>query len=286
MSDSTPSYLTDFLRSPGNVSGLLGGAAIATVLSFPFGLLGAALPLLITAGIEVIACLFVPDMATFRRWADDQRKIQSRAEAIERVMSEIRKRCTSPNQFRQFLDDHQVIAQQVMSLLDLAKKKPGVLGLEDMERIADVPSEYLSFHLSLLVMDERAKAIDLRDITKKLALIRNQIERPEEGADLRQLERARTEYEALVARQQRMMSKRPAIEAAIVSLPDQLAEIYQMVMGEGAQNDGARLTDAIGSLRLRQDIESEIAEDLSGAIPDLQARKTMTGTTLGVRSLH
>lgn len=282
MSDNKPSYLSDFLQSPGNVSLLLGGVATAVVLSFPYGLLGAAFPLLGTLALEFVACLFVPDMTTFRHWADTRRGQQHRVEHTQRVMGEIRRRCSSPNQFRQYEEDHRAIAQQVASLLELAGKKPGALRLEDLERIADVPSEYLGLHLSLMVMDERTSAIDLKDIHRKLDHIVNQIDDPRAGSDIRQLERARDEYEALIARHQRMLSKRTAIEAAIVALPDQLAEIYQIVMGESTQNDGARLSGAIASLRLRQDIESEIAEDISGAIPSPTMKRT--GDVASVRS--
>ena len=282
MSDNKPSYLSDFLQSPGNVSLLLGGVATAVVLSFPYGLLGAAFPLLGTLALEFVACLFVPDMTTFRHWADTRRGQQHRVEHTQRVMGEIRRRCSSPNQFRQYEEDHRAIAQQVASLLELAGKKPGTLRLEDLERIADVPSEYLGLHLSLMVMEERTSAIDLKDIHRKLDHIVNQIDDPRAGSDIRQLERARDEYEALIARHQRMLSKRTAIEAAIVALPDQLAEIYQIVMGESTQNDGARLSGAIASLRLRQDIESEIAEDISGAIPSPTMKRT--GDAASVRS--
>ncbi|MDN3575651.1 hypothetical protein QWZ03_02555 [Chitinimonas viridis] len=282
MSDNKPSYLSDFLQSPGNVSLLLGGVATAVFLSFPYGLLGAAFPLLGTLALEFVACLFVPDMTTFRHWADTRRGKQHRVEHTQRVMGEIRRRCSSPNQFRKYEEGHRAIAQQVASLLELAGKKPGTLRLEDLERIADVPSEYLGLHLSLMVMDERTSAIDLKDIHRKLDHIVNQIDDPRAGSDIRQLERARDEYEALIARHQRMLSKRTAIEAAIVALPDQLAEIYQIVMGESTQNDGARLSGAIASLRLRQDIESEIAEDISGAIPSPTTKRT--GDAASVRS--
>lgn len=271
MSDPTPSYFSEFFQSPGNVSLMLGGAAIATALSFTHGLLGAAFPLLVTLGIEVIACLFVPDMTTFRRWADTQRKTRARMETTERLLREIQKRCSSSNQFQKYLESHRDVMQLVGSVLDIAQKRPGALGLEDRERIAVVPAEYLGLQLSLLVMDERSDAIDLREVNRKRAQIASQIEQPESGMDVQALERAHDEYAALIARHQRMQSKRSAIEAAMVSLPDQLSEIYQIVMGESSQTDGARLSDAIASLRLRQDIEAEIADDLSGAILDTRS---------------
>ena len=99
---------------------------------------------------------------------------------------------------------------------------------------------------------------------------------------MRALTRARDEYQGLISRHQRMVSKRTAIEAAIVSLPDQLAEIYQIVMGEITDNDSGRLSDAIANLRLRQDIESELNDELSGAIADSAIKKA--SSTNQVRS--
>lgn len=267
MAETKPSYLADFLQSPANTGLLLAGAASAVALSFPYGLLGAAFPLLATLGLELIACLFVPDMPRFRRWADQQRDRRGQAEQADRLMGEIRQRCSGPNQFRQYVEQYQVLSQQVVSLLAQTRERAGLLGLEDRDRIADVPNEFLRLHLSLLVMEERARSLDLRDVQRKLAQINSQISRPQDGMDVRQLERARDEYEALLARHQRMLSKRTAIEAAILALPDQLAEVYQIIMGEGTQGDGARLSGAIANLRQRQDIESEIAEDLADELP-------------------
>ncbi len=282
MHDSNPSYLGDFLQSPGNVVGVLGGLAAGVLLSFPYGLLGAAIPLLVTAGAEIIACLFVPDMPSFRHWADKQRTDGGRAETEAQMLEEIRRRCPSPSVQRKYFDAHQSIVRQVEGLQTLAAKRPGALGLEDRDRIAAVPSEFLGLNLSLLVMDDRTQAVDLGNINRKLAQITRQLAEPADGADVRELERARDEYTALLARHQRMLSRRAAIEAAIVSLPDQLAEIYQMVMSDGTQSQGAQLTDAIANLRLRQDIDAELAADLSGAIEDVRTKQR--GNADGLRS--
>ena len=287
MSESSPGYLGEFLRSSANVTGLLSGLATAVILSFPFGLLGAAFPLLLTAGVEAIACLFVPDSASFRRWADNQRKQQARGEHVARMLEEIRKRCAEPEKYRRCYERFLSVSEQVARLLNLAGKKTEVLPLEELDRIAEVPGQYLTLHLSLLVMDERARAIDLHDIDRKLRQITGQIEDPAEGADVDQLERARDEYEALLTRHQRMQSKRSAIEAALLTLPDQLAEIYQMVMGDSAQRDGGRLSDAIANLRLRQDIESELADDLSSGVESLkEPERARNGRKPGARLLQ
>ena len=284
MTDLKRSYLRDFIQSPWNVSGVLAGLAVAVVLSFPYGLTGAALPLLATLACEFVACLFVPDNAGFRAWANARGVEQQRAEAAQRVLLEIQKRCGRQDQFRQYQAGYQAIVEQVQVLLRQVHEKAGVLGPDDIERISNVPVEYLSLQLSMLVMNERAGAINLGEITRKLVVIEKHISLPPQGSDVRALEQARDEYRGLLTRHQRMVSKRTAIEAAMVALPDQLAEIYQIVMGEPVDNDNGRLSDAIANLRLRQDIESELTEELSGAIADHVSRKA--SSSYPVRSGH
>ena len=286
MSDSTPSYLSAFLQSPGNVTGVLAGVAASVLMSFPFGMLGAAFPLLVTLGVETVACLFVPDMPSFRRWADQQRRTLSRKEAVDRAFAEISRRCANTNQYQKYLEKFLAVDQRVRSVLDVAERKTGVLRIEDLDRISDVPAEYLGLHLSLLVMDERSKSVDMRDIERKLRQIQSQIESPDVGTDVDELQSARTEYEGLIARHQRMLSKRSSIEAALLTLPDQLAEIYQMVIGNGPQTDSGKLSDAIANLRLRQDIESELSDDFSGAITQLNQSAPAGRNANATHTLH
>lgn len=296
MTDPDHSYLSDFIQSPRNVGGVLAGLAASILVSFPYGLEGAVLPLLATLACEFVACMFVPDMASFRAWSNAKRAREQRAEAEERAFSEIKRRFdilyraqqnnagneSKSNDRRQDLAqrftrlraNYASIVEQVDSLLRQATERPGVLGRDDVERISNVPLEFLGLHLSMLVMEERASSTNLVDINRKLGVIQQQISQPDAGSDLRALTRARDEYEGLISRHQRMVSKRTAIEAALVALPDQLAEIYQVVMSEATDSDNSRLTDAIANLRLRQDIELELNDEISGAITDSATRKT------------
>jgi hypothetical protein len=282
MTDPEHSYLSDFIQSPGNVGGVLAGLAASVLLSFPYGLEGAALPFLATVACEFVVCMFIPDMASFRAWANARKTREYRAESAERVMAQIERRCNKPERARLIHAGYAAIVERVDALLRQAGEKPGALGLDEIERISNVPVEYLSLQLSMLVMDERAGSINLADIVRKLGSIERQIGQPIEGSDTRALTRARDEYQGLINRHQRMMSKRTAIEAAIVSLPDQLAEIYQIVMGEVSDSDNGRLSDAIANLRLRQDIESELNDELSGAIAESMIKKA--SSTNQVRS--
>jgi hypothetical protein len=91
---------------------------------------------------------------------------------------------------------------------------------------------------------------------------------PRRGTDLRQLQKARTDYVDLIERHNRMQSRRRALEAAMLSMPDQLDEIYQTIMTLPASEDvGNRLEEAVGKLRLQEDIEADLASGLADALP-------------------
>jgi hypothetical protein len=54
----------------------------------------------------------------------------------------------------------------------------------------------------------------------------------------------------------------------MLSMPDQLDEIYQTIMTLPVSEDvGTRLEEAIGKLRLQEDIEADLASDLADALP-------------------
>jgi len=54
----------------------------------------------------------------------------------------------------------------------------------------------------------------------------------------------------------------------MLSIPDQLDEIYQTIMTLPASEDvGSRLEEAVGKLRLQEDIEADLASGLAEALP-------------------
>jgi hypothetical protein len=119
-------------------------------------------------------------------------------------------------------------------------------------------------------MDERGDAIKPREILDRIAQLDQDIATPKPGADLRQLQKARTEYLAILERHNRMLSRKRALDAAMLSMPDQLEEIYQTIMTAPLSEDiGSRLEESIAKLRLQEDIEAELAGDMATAVPGI-----------------
>ena len=74
-----------------------------------------------------------------------------------------------------------------------------------------------------------------------------------------------------------MLSRRRSIEAAMLSMPDQMEEIYQSIISApSAGGLDSRLEESIARLRLEEDIEAELASDLGEALPSFGSRTAPT----------
>lgn len=274
MDTKPPPYLREMLLSQGNAYALLGSLALGAVLSLPYGFGVGAIPLIAFAAAETIAALYVPGLPTFRARIDRRYRRRAREATRAHLRDEIGKRDEERwGKTAGSLAAYQRMVERVASLYQAAADKRTELSLEDVERLDDATVDYLSMWLAAMVIEDRARAVDLAEIGQRIDAIDRQIEAARPGADPRQLVKARGDYAALLARHRRMMSRKTALEAAMLSMPDQLEEIYQTIMtAPAAGGTGAKLDDAIARLRLEEEIESELAGDLSEAVPELSAR--------------
>jgi hypothetical protein len=270
MEQQKPPYLREWLTSQGNVYAFLGSTAAAAVLSIPFGFGIGALPLIAFAAGEVIASMFIPASITFRDKVDRKYQQQARQNARNHLLDEISRRAPDGQKYDQTLDIFARMRQRIDSLYRLAGDHGSQFSERDIDKLDEASMDYLYARLALLVIEDRAASIDLRQIDERLRGIERELAAPPAGADIRQLQKARADYQALAARHRRMLSRRTALEAAVLSMPDQMEEIYQMiVVAPRSQELGVKLTEAVGNLRLREEIEGEVAADLETSIPGI-----------------
>jgi hypothetical protein len=271
--DKEPSYLKEMLTSQTNVYALLGAVATGLVVSIPFGFGLGAIPLVVFGAGEAIAAMFVPSSATFRAKVDRRFREKAREAMRAHLEEEIRKRVSNRNASRGSMAAYVRMQERVVSLYKIAEDSRTQLSVRDVERLDDATLDYLSVWLAILVIDDRSAVVDLREIERRLEAIDRELREAKAGTDLKQLQKARTEYAGLVARHRRMLGRRTALEAAMLSMPDQMEEIYQTVVTAPTSSDvGSRLEDAIARLRLEEDVEAELAGDLGDAVPDFSTR--------------
>jgi len=272
MADEKPSYLQEMLTSQGNVHAGLGSLAVATVLSIPFGFGIGAIPLVAFAASEIIAALYVPSSIKFRDAVDRKWRSRERVATRQRLVAEIEARARRTSVFQQTMNAYSRMSSRVASLYSRAEDSQTRLSPRDVERLEDATIEYLYMWLASLVMDERGDSIKPREIEDRMAFLDREIASPEPGADLRQLQKARAEYVVILERHNRMISRKRALDAAMLSMPDQLEEIYQTIMTTPLTEDvGSQLEESIAKLRLQEDIEAELAGDMTEAVPGIAA---------------
>lgn len=268
--DEKPSYVRELLTSQGNLNAGLGTLAAASVLSIPFGFGIGAIPLVLFAAGEIIAALYVPSSIKFRDNVDRKWRTRERAATRQRLLAEIEARARRTTVFQETMNAYSRMTSRVASLYSRADDPQTRLSHGDVERLDDVTIQFLYMLLASLVMDERGDAIKPREIEDRIAFLAQEIAAPKPGADLRQLQKARAEYVAILQRHNRMVSRKRALDAAMLSMPDQLEEIYQTIMTTPLSEDvGSQLEQSIAKLRLQEDIETELAGDVAEAVPDM-----------------
>jgi hypothetical protein len=286
------SYLGAMLTSQANLNIVLGVGALAVLASFPFGLVGAALPLLALGVGEVIAGLVVPDLPTFRAKVDRAQRRARReevratllSELVRRIPVEIRgsslipfrapegsaRRSQAPSldaDDRQRMTAFNRMSDQIEALAGVARDRDSSLGEPEIERLLDAALDYLSLWLARLQIDEREGTSDLRDIRAKLAQIEKSL--PDaDRATAAQLRRAQAEYQGILDRRGALVGKSMAIDAALATMPDKIEEIYQMIIAAPySKGMGDRLEDSLSRLRLADELEQELSLNLSDTLP-------------------
>jgi hypothetical protein len=302
-----PSYLKALLTSQGNLYAGLGSCAAGALLSLPFGLGIGLLPVLLYITGASIASLYVPGLKSFQERVDNLFNRQQRTVAREHLCREISLRApgvvwegAAPNaappapaisnsiRYRQHGDKNAPVAadeaagyqtayrrmcERVASLKMIASDRQTQLSNDDIDRLEDTTLDYLSLWLASLVSEDRSRSVDQDDVRRRIGDLDAQLANAGDTPEARQLRRARSDYTALLARQSAMQTKRQAIEAAMMAMPDQIEEIYQMIMAAPYSSSiSSKLDESLSKLRLQEELEQELGEDLRDTVPSLPER--------------
>ncbi len=311
-----PSYLRAMLTSQANLYAGLGSGALGALLSLPFGFGVGLIPLLLYAAAASIASLYVPSSPTFRAGVDTAFRKQQREIAREHLCREISSRApgivwhrdasdqgdptdSSPHsrprepwspaptldKSATYLDSYRRMVARVNSLQLIASDRETQLTGQDIERLEDTTLDFLSLWLASLVTDDRSKAVDQDDVRRRIADLDVQLAKVTDDPTARQLRHAKADYTALLSRQAAMLTKRQAIEAAMMAMPDQIEEIYQMIMAAPFSSSiSSKLDESLSRLRLEDELEQELNDDLHDNIPSLPERPAPV-SVLPVRKL-
>ena len=262
------------LLSNGNVLALLGSVAAGVVLSIPYGFGAGLLPIIGFAAGETIAAMFIPYTENFRSQVDKKYREQLREATRSHLLDEIERRDQSAKGAHGSLVSYQCMRDRVASLYRVASDNRTQLSMRDVEKLDDATLDYLRIWLAALVIEERAKAVVLKDIEARLQIIERDLKDSKPGTDQMHLQKARNEYLSLITRHRRMLSRKMGIEAAILSMPDQMDEIFQTIVTAPTSADvDSKLAESIAKLGLEEGLEAELEGALRETVPDLSAQR-------------
>ena len=261
------------LLSNGNMVAALGSVAAGVLLSLPYGFAAGLLPIIGFAAGETIAAMFIPYSENFRARVDKKYREQVREATRSHLLDEIEKR----DQHSEGAGSHESylrMLDRVASLYRVANDSRTRLSLRDVEKLDDATLDYLRMRLAALIIEERARAVVLKDVEARLQIIERDLAASRPGSDQVQLQKARNEYLSLITRHRRMLSRKLGIEAAILSMPDQMDEIYQTIVTAPTGVDvDSKLAESIAKLGLEEDLEAELEGALRETAPELSARQ-------------
>ena len=262
------------LLSNGNVIALLTSVATGLVLSIPYGFGVGLLPIIGFAAGETIAAMFIPYTENFRAKVDKKYRDQVRETTRSHLLDEIERRDKRTKSAYGSLESYQRMLERVASLYRVAHDSRTQLSVRDVEKLDDATLDYLRMWLAALVIEERARAVVLKDVEARLQIIERDLKDSKPGSDQMQLQKARNEYLSLITRHRRMLSRKMGIEAAMLSMPDQMDEIFQTIVTAPTSADvDSKLAESIEKLGLEEDLEAELEGALRETMPDLPLRQ-------------
>ena len=259
------SYLRAWLTSQTNVMTLLGGGLAAAIASIPAGGFGAIGALVVLGAVQALSALVVPDLPSFRSKIDRSARragIDQRRAQLQQELFQLHGGMERVNGMAMW-QKYQAVVERAAVLYRIAGEAQSQLSYDDAERVDKASVDYLALWLAEVTIKDRLRSGEeatverrLRDAEKALAEVE------ESDPRHRHMKMARDDYFAVKQRHDGLVARRMSIEAALVSLPDQVEEIYQMVVASPYSSVlGSKLGESLSRLQLEEDIELELSQN-------------------------
>ena len=249
-----PSYLGAFFLHPYNQSALLASGVAAIFASIPWGWSGVALVGVLALGMEILAALAVPELPPFRAWVDRDLRHRGRVQRQRQLIAELTEYGDSRS-----LNTYQQMWSRVQALYQTAQDRRTTLTREDVEKLEDLTVDYLGLCAVNLSLRQRKDTSNEDLAVQRIASLKSLLDNknlPEDEA--RPLRAALAEYTEVMQRSRRMAVRRSTLEATLVSMPDKMEEIYQLVITSPYSTEmGSMLEESLSRLRIAEEVAAE-----------------------------
>lgn len=270
-----PSYLGAFLRHPANRMTLLAATCAAVFASIPYGWEGLALVGVVALGTEILAALAIPELPPFKAWVDREHRRQTRAQRQSRLLDELASLGDS-----NAVANYRHMVSRVQALYMTASDTRTTLTREDVEKLEDLTVDYLGLSVVNASLRQRKDRAGEELVVNRIAGIQTQLQKPGLPDDeQRQLRSALAEYTEVMNRSRRLAVRRSALEATLISMPDKMEEVYQLVITSPYSTEmGGKLEESLSRLRIAEEVAAEFDDspELSAKLSELMPVKRAT----------
>jgi hypothetical protein len=239
---------------------LLASGVAAIFASIPLGWAGLTLVGVVALGTEVLAALAIPGLPSFRAWVDREQQHQVRAQRRLQLLNELSSYGDS-----NALATYQHMVNRVQALYQTAGDSRTTLTRPDVEKLEDLTVDYLGLCVVNLSLKQRKDRANDDVVLKRIAGIQTQLQTsglPEDEA--RQLRSALAEYTEVMNRARRLAVRRSALEATLLSMPDKMEEVYQLVIASPYSSEmGSKLEESLARLRIAEEVAAEFEDPAS-----------------------
>ena len=248
------SYFGAFVGHSRNLLFLAAAGCAAAFASIPYGWPALGVIAVLTLGVEIIAAMVVPDLPSFRAAIDAQYSNQSREERQNRLLRELEERGDN-----RALETFAHMRSRVSALYQTAGDASTTLTAADVDKLADLTVDYLNLCMVNLSLKERRAQVSDEDVRKRISALQAQLKTPSLAADEEhQIQKALAEYVEAGNRSRRLTVRRNTLEATLLSLPDKLEEVYQLVMAAPFSTEmGNKIEESLSRLRIAEEVSAE-----------------------------
>lgn len=267
-----PSYLQAMLSSSLNIYAGLGAAALGAGLSIPFGFRFAWIPLVCYAAAAAIAALFIPNSASFRHSVDLKHRRKRRAGIRQHLLSELDDRLLSNTSE---LSVYHRMLDRIHSLRTIAANRDSSITAADVENLEDSTVDFLGLLLARVLLEERQATMNAESLPHRRETIQIQLQSAKSTEERATLHKALADLETLMERHHRLENRQLAIDAAMLSMPDTVEEIYHhMITNPNSSTAASYLQRSVERLR----VERELDYSLSSEFEDIPVLRQVVNT--------
>jgi hypothetical protein len=193
---------------------------------------------------------------------DKQDRMAAREARRERLLKEIEANGGSAH-----LRSYEQMRARVATLYGTASERSTSLTEREVEQLDDLTVGYLQMCLSDALTRGDDKAAQANGLVRKLHDVEKRLEGNRLTPDEAQaLQRAKSDYEEAIERHNRIVVRRSALEASLVSTPVRLEEVHQMVVASPqGVNLGQMLEESITKLRLVEEAALHVEHTVNPA---------------------